>query len=886
MPFTAARTVTLLMTDLEGSTAKWERDPQSMREAMALHDTIATEVMETHGGSLVKPRGEGDSLFVVFPTPVDAIRAAIKIQQRFSDEPWPGGLSLATRIAIHSGEVHVQEQDFYGPTVNRCARLRSIGHGGQTLVSKATQALVVADLPEGIRLRDLGTHRLRDLQEPERVFQLESGGPRAFPPLRSLDARPNNLPLQLTSFIGREEEIKAVQQALSTSRLVSLVGPGGSGKTRLAVQVGAEFTDPFPDGVWFVELASHASEEEIARAIAREVYAGSDPRGNEPLAALEGIPEALLVLDNAEHAVGDVARVVAGALLRVTKLRILVTSREPLRVAGETVVRVDPLPIPDAGTVGVEAAMRSACVRLFAERAAAKDDGFVLTDAIAGDVVRICRRLDGIPLAIEQAASMAPYLSPREIADRLAETFDLLESDEEGIVPRHRTLEATIDWSYGLLAATEQALFRRLSVFPGSFTLSAVETICADDALPARSVLKLMRALVDKSLVVRDTSSNDGEVRHRLLAAVREYGSHRLGRGSEALDARMLGWAARLVREASANPYGTGEPGWSKRLDADHPNIRRAIEVGFSRRDPSVVEIVFGLRHFWLGRTHIALARTYLQRALDEGVDVSDSRRGQLLNTLGAFAWRTNDLGVAQDYYERSLEIQRNLGDEASTASVLNNLGILASDRNDNDRAIALYDEALSLAIRLENPSVIRLTHVNRSMSLLDLDRLEEAQSDMLRALRMSEEVDDQARVALLKAALADIAARYGRYDEAATYLADAFDIWRESVDFFTMAEALLSVAHLAMHVGMDEATARCVRHFLGIARMTETGVKIRAQVKLDELRACLAASHGVLHPLPPPADLIPSTGSLIVEIRSRLTAGQVLTSPAGGDRL
>lgn len=885
MPFTAARTVTLLMTDLEGSTAKWERDPQAMREAMARHDAIASDVMEAHRGSLVKPRGEGDSLFVVFPTPIDAVQAAIEIQRRFTAESWPGGMTLATRIALHSGEVHVQEQDFYGPTVNRCARLRGIGHGGQTLVSKATQALVAAHLPEGIRLRDLGTHRLRDLQEPERVFQLESDGPRAFPPLRSLDARPNNLPLQLTSFVGREEEIKSVQQALAGNRLVSLVGPGGSGKTRLAIQVGAEYNDPFPDGVWFVELASQVSEGEIARAIAREVYAGADPRGNEPLAALEGIPEALLVLDNAEHAVGDVARVVASALLRVTKLRILVTSREPLRVAGETVVRVDPLPLPDVGVATADAAMRSSSVRLFAERAAAKDDGFALTDTTATDVVRICRRLDGIPLAIEQAASMAPYLSPREIADRLAETFDLLESDEEGIVPRHRTLEATIDWSYGLLSPAEQALFRRLSVFPGSFTLSAVETICADDALPARSVLKLMRALVDKSLIVRDTSSDDGEVRHRLLAAVREYGSHRLGRGSEALEARMLGWAARLVQEASANPYGTGEPGWSKRLDADHTNIRRAIEVGFSRRAPEVVEIVFGLRHFWLGRTHVALARNYLQRAIDEGVDVSDSRRAQLLNTLGAFAWRMNELSVAQTYYEESLAVQRRLGDETSTASVLNNLGILASDRGDNQRAIALYDEALELAIRLQNPSVIRLTHVNRSMSLLDLDRLDEAQLDMFRALRMSEEVDDRARIALLKAALADIADRQGRFDEAASELADAFAIWTESVDLFTMAEALLSVANLAIHVGLDEAAVRCVRHFLGIARMTETGVKIRAQLKLDELRDCLS-SEGSLNPLPPPSDLIPATGLLIDEIRSRLSPGHVLTSPSVGDRI
>lgn len=885
MPFTAARTVTLLMTDLEGSTAKWERDPQSMRDAMARHDVIATEVMEMHGGQLVKPRGEGDSLFVVFPSPLDAIHAAIEIQSRFAAEPWPGGLTLATRIAIHSGEVHVQEQDFYGPTVNRCARLRSIGHGGQTLVSKATQALVSAQLSGGVRLRDLGTHRLRDLQEPERVFQLESDGPRAFPPLRSLDARPNNLPLQLTSFVGREEDIQSVQQALASSRLVTLVGPGGSGKTRLAIQVGAEYNDPFPDGIWFVELALHSDEEEIAWAIAREVYSGSEPRGNEPLAALEGIPEALLVLDNAEHAVADVARVVANALARVTKLRILVTSREPLRLQGEAVVRVDPLEMPRSGETQVDAAMRSAAVHLFVERAAAKLDDFTANETNIQDIVRVCRRLDGIPLAIEQAASMVPYLSPREIADRLAETFDLLESDEAGVVPRHRTLEATIDWSYSLLEPVEQALFRRLSVFPGGFTLSAVEAVCADEALPARNVLRLIRALVDKSLLVREVSSDAGEVRHRLLSAVREYALHRLGRGVEGLEARLFVWASNLVRQASANPYGTGEPGWIRKLEMDHPNLRRAIEVGFTRRDPQVVDLTFGLRHFWLGKGHITMACGYLQRALDEGVDVSDGRRAQLLNTLGAFAWRVNQLPVAQRHYEESLAIQRKLGDEAGIAAVLNNLGILSSDRLNHVDAIAFYDEALDFARRSGNPSVVRLTHVNRSMSLLDLGRLDESEADMWHAIRMSEEVDDRTRVALLKASLADIEVRRARWPEAANHLADAFVIWAEASDIFTMAEALLDVAHVSVAVEMPEAAARCVRHFLGVARITESGVKFRAQTKLAELRELLQ-NYDLSSPLPPPPDLIPATGILIDEARARLMARESLTSATSADTI
>jgi predicted ATPase/class 3 adenylate cyclase len=869
------------MTDLEGSAAKWERHPDAMREAMARHDVIAAEVVTRNGGALVKLRGEGDSLFVVFPSPLDALHAASEIQRRFREEPWPEGLTLATRIGVHCGEVHVQDRDYYGPTVNRCARLRGIGHGGQTLVTKAVHAQVSSRMPAGMRLRDLGTHRLRDLQVPERVYQLETGGPRAFPPLRSLDARPNNLPLQLTSFVAREEEIQSIQQALRISRLVTLVGPGGSGKTRLAIQVGAEHNDPFPDGVWFVELAPHFTEDEIGRAIARAVQ--GDPRMKDPLAVLEGIPEALLVLDNAEHAVSEVARTVATALVRVTKLRILVTSREPLRVAGEAVVRVDPLPMPEAHA-SLDAIARSPSVRLFVERAAAKTSGFTLNEANGADVARICRRLDGIPLAVEQAASMVPYLSPGEIADRLTETFDLLESDEEGVVPRHRTLEATIDWSHSLLTPAEQALFRRLSVFGGSFTLGAVEAVCSDKSLPTRGMLKLMRALVDKSLLVRSSSAKGAEVRHRMLAAVAEYAGNRLADETPALETRLFQWACDLVRKASANPYGTGDPTWSARLEHDHPNLRKAIEIGLAQDHPDVYDLVFGLRHFWLGKGHIAMARRFVERILASAMVLTSDQRAQLLNTLGAFAWRANELGVAQECYEESLAIRCSLGDTAGSASVLNNLGILASDRGDHERAISLYDQALTLASEAENPTVHRLTLANRSMSLLDLQRIEESEVDMRRALRLSEEAADRTRVALLHASLADIDLRRERPVEAATQLDAAFAIWEESADLFTMAEALLDVAQIALMDGQPEVASRCVRHFLGILRTTETAAKIRAQTKLTTLREQLLP-FAPLTPIAAPPDLIPSTRALLAGLKGHLRE-PLLTPPVRIDRL
>jgi predicted ATPase/class 3 adenylate cyclase len=866
--------LTLLMTDLEGSTASWERAPQAMREAMVRHDEIAGAVVAEFGGRLVKPRGEGDSLFVVFDDPVNAVLAAEGIQSRFAIEEWPSNLRLRTRIGIHSGDVHAVDRDIYGPTVNRTARLRGIGHGGQTLVSKATQLLIASRMPAGLRLRDLGTHRLRDLQEPERVYQLEAEEPRSFPPLRSLDARPNNLPLQLTSFLGREGDIAAVQQALEISRLVTLVGPGGSGKTRLAIQVAAEHRDPFPDGIWFAELAVYDTEEEIAAAIATAV--GGDPRNADPLSALDGIPEALLVLDNAEHAVVEVAKVVARALKRVSKLRVLTTSREPLRVAGEALVRVDPFDLP-ALDAPPEIAAQYASVRLFVERAASRLDGFRLTDENGKDVVRICRRLDGIPLAIEQAASIVPYLSPGEIAGRLEETFDLLESDEAGVVPRHRTLEATIDWSHSLLSPDEQLLFRRLAVFAGTFTIGSVEEVCADDRLDRRKVLRLLRALADKSLVVRNPVKDNAEVRHRLLMAVAEYASLRLGVEAADFERRLFDWARGLVEEASQNPYGSGEPSWSQRLEEDHPNLRRAIEIGLRNRWPEVVDLVFSLRHFWLSRGHLAIAKSFLERVLNEGTGIEDTRRAQLLNALGAFAWRGNDLEAARRHYEASLAIQNRANDAGGAASVLNNLAILAGDLGRHDEAIRLYDQALALVEAGDYPTIIRLTRVNLAMSLLDLNRLEEAESEMRLALLLSQESSDRARIALLKASLSEIALRRADHRVAANLLREAFTIWQDQVDLFVMAGALVDVAKLALEAGDLESAQFCVRAFLGVMRTTETRPKARSQAKLDSVLLHLASGEA-LTPLSTDAGLPQEILTVISRVETKLPEPRRLT--------
>ena len=412
-------TLTFLLTDVEGSTRLWEAHHQAMERALARHDRLVSQAVAHHGGRLVKAKGEGDSTFSVFDSPASAVAAALELQRTVAAEPWSLPVPLAVRVAVHAGDVQERDADFYGPVVNRCARLRSIGHGGQTLLSAAAAELVWEDLPAGVQLRDLGMHRLKDLTKPERVFQLSHPDLReAFPPLNSLEARPNNLPVQLTSFVGRDTELAELRQQLSAHRLVTLTGIGGGGKTRMALQVAADAVDAYPNGVWLVELAPLSEpslvEQQLAAVVGvREatLAGGSGLRTLTDLIVDYLAPRrALVLLDNCEHLVEACAGLVARLVGSCRELTVLATSREPLGVAGEVTFGVPPLAIVDSPDL-VE--IRNAeAVRLFVDRAELVSPGFELSSETAPAVASVCRRLDGIPLAIELAAVRTRSLSP------------------------------------------------------------------------------------------------------------------------------------------------------------------------------------------------------------------------------------------------------------------------------------------------------------------------------------------------------------------------------------------------------------------------------------------------------------------------------------------
>ena len=530
-----AGTVTFLLTDIEGSTRLWESVPDAMEVALERHNRLLTGVIDDHGGVVVTSRGEGDSFFAVFPGTVAAVEAAGACQLALHGEAWPEGAALRVRMGLHTGEarVHGSDRVDHAP-INRCARVKAAGHGGQVLVTKTTRDLVGGRLGGGFGLKRLGAFRLRDLAEPELIYQLTHADlPAEFPPIRTVAERPGNLPLPVSSFIGRERQLEQTAAALGQARVVTLTGAGGVGKTRVALQAAGQVSPRFGDGAWLAELAPVRDPAGVDDALAA-VFSLTARAGQSTLEALVEFLRAkdlLLVLDNCEHLL-ERAAALAGALARSCgRLVILATSREGLAIEGEHLVPVPPLEVPRAD-VDLDTMMEAEAVRLFAERAAAVKPGFQVTVENAAAITAVVRRLDGIALAVELAAARVPAMTPAELARRLERSFAVLAGGRRGAAERHQTLRATIDWSFRLLAGPEQALLARLAVFAGGATLEAAEVVCGGEGIDPDAVFELLAALVARSLVV--AGEYGLETRYRLLETIRQYGEGRLEVAGEA----------------------------------------------------------------------------------------------------------------------------------------------------------------------------------------------------------------------------------------------------------------------------------------------------------------------------------------------------------------
>jgi predicted ATPase/class 3 adenylate cyclase len=768
---------TFLFTDIEGSTRLWEEVPERMRPALARHDAIARAAVEEHRGQVVKMTGDG--LHAAFDDPLDALGATLKLQLELLNDD---GLviPLQVRCGLHAGPSESRDRDFYGTVVNRAARIMSAAHGGQMLLSRAVAERVRSRLPDGVSLLDLGPVRLRDLARAEHLFQVVHPELRSqFPALRSLEAAPNNLPQQVTSFVGRVREQALAGELLAKHRLVTIAGMGGMGKSRLALQVAADVVQEYPDGVWLVELAAVRDPARVPQAIASVLGVAEDARAllREALARHVKSRTMLIVLDNCEHLLVACAEIVRAMLAAGAGLRVLATSREPLQIPGEAVLGLSTLAVPGPRVAEPEAAVEYDSVRLFVERASAAHAAFRIDAGNAAAIAAICQRVEGIPLAIELAAARVRTLPAQQIASRLQDRFRLLSSGDPTSSPRQRTLEALIDWSHDLLSDDERRIFAQLAVFSGGWTVEAAECVCVPPA-GGLTVLEILGHLVEKSLVAMDEQGQ----RYRMLEVVREYAHARLGSSADAADAgrRHFDFFLELAEKARAEVVGPRQAQWLGVLDAELENILAAHRWvdGSPGRARDGMKLASQMKFYWITRGLLELGeRVTLEALARPGAQGRDEARCRALFDAGQIDYFMGRHQEARLLLEESLAIARELHDELKICAALQPLGMTALALGDHAGARARLTEALAIAeAKGDKRGVATAANV-----LGQLHRMEAAHAEAAalyeKTVAISRELDDPAMIAVGLLNLAMVRVQQGVRDGAITALAEALDI-------------------------------------------------------------------------------------------------------------
>lgn len=858
----------MLFSDIEGSTERVQAlGPDRWERILEVHTQIIRGALAQHGGTEV--RTEGDSFFAVFTSPTAAIAAVATMQRALAAATWPEGGPVRVRMALHTGEARPASEaagvDYVGFEVHRAARIMAAGWGGQVLVSDTTAPLVQDALPPDLTLRDLGDHRFKDLVRPRRIYQLAIADlPNEFPPLRSLDAISNNLPTQLTSFVGRRAELERGLTTLKTSRLVTLTGSGGTGKTRLALHLAADALVGYRDGAWLVEIAPINDPTAVAPAVAAVLRIGERAGESTTDALVAGLRgrSLLVVLDNCEHLIEACAHLVDALLRSCPGLTVLATSREGLNVPGEALIVVPSLRVPDSDSLpGLAALQQYEAVRLFVDRTAAYQPDFALTTENAADVVRICRRLDGIPLALELAAARVRALSVAEVAQRLDDRFRLLTGGGRTVAARQQTLRALIDWSYDLLAEPERQLLRRLSVFVGGWSLDAAEGVCAGDGLERDEILDLLAQLVDKSLVAVEERA--GTTRYRMLETVRDYAREKLVDAGEAPATRQrhADHFFQLAVETGAAARG---PALSARVGQEYENFRLALEWIEAQPDAAerrllLVGSMFGAAS-WRGRLN------ELRRMLDEALAVSDPTartpgRVRALLAAAQSAAMQSDYPTAARLLPEALELVRSMGSKRELAQVLVTMSHFAPDEAvrdaadrearaiidetgdiwglamleflNGDRAFERGDFATALASLQRSLDLFRSIgdELMASQPLLTLGRLACVDGDYVHAralveetlaIRRREQPDDHWRIAISLISLGEVYRCAGDAAAAAPLFDEALRHGREMGDDATVAWSLHNLGHVALAAG--DLWPAAVRFRDGIAMRRRVG--------------------------------------------------------------
>ncbi|MCB0256657.1 MAG: AAA family ATPase [Anaerolineae bacterium] len=888
--------LTFLFTDLENSTLSWENHPEEMQMASARHDALMRGIIERHGGRVVKMTGDG--FHAVFEAPSDSVAAALAGQQAISAERWPAAIeSFKVRMGLHTGESQERAGDYYGADVNLAARMADIGHGGQVLLSETTATLVRKHLPQECSLSDLGEHRLKGIAASERVYQLCHPSLVAeFPPLRSLAAYKHNLPRQLSTFVGRGKEIAEVKRLLQGTRLLTLLGPGGTGKTRLMLQVAEEVVGDYADGVWLVELAPLTDPELIPDRVAAALNVQGQ-RGRPILDTLTNYlrhKDLLLLLDNVEHLVRESAELAEHLLTHCLSLKILVTGREALFIAGETTLQIPSLSLPGKETLAIDEIGSSEAVQLFLARAQAVQPGFEITPDNALAIAEVVRRLDGIPLALELAAARLRMMSVQQIAERLNDRFRLLTGGRRTALPRQQTLQALIDWSWNLLDEQEHLLLRRLSVFSGGWTMESAQAVASDERLDEFDVLDLLEQLINKSLVVVERFP-DGDVRYTMLESIRQYARDRLfdaGEGerlrdchaeyftryseklSKALQGRdMLFWLERFLRE-SDNAKVAREWALESRLDLalrmsaasilvqrywffvsdGYRWLREVVERARMQLDSepnaelerglACALISLGAATFGQGKNPEA------RRILEEGVSLAQATgavemRVFGLNMLLIVLLQLGEFEAAAGVAQEALAITQQHNLDFLRMMTLGSFTPMFAFQGKSEQALAYTEEAIRLADRVGNPWVNAMSFHLRGWAERGKGNWVDAEVHFVEAAKLFEAVRDRPFTNISLSEAGHMKRILGDYARAEA-------IYRQTILFFRDAEGKSAVIHQLESFGMVAAYQdqhERAALLLGAAqalRESEQSVRLPPeQIEFDEALAYLEAEMG-----------------------------------------
>jgi predicted ATPase/class 3 adenylate cyclase len=797
-------TLTFLFTDVEGSTRLLERNPKAYRDAVAKHHALLREAVEQHRGQIFETIG--DAVYAVFDAASDAIGAAACAQLALQHEDWEEIDALNVRMALHTGEVERQGDHFFGVPLYQCARLMNVAHGGQVVVSGATSALVCGLLQGGVELHDLGEHRLKDLLRPERIFQLKAPGLRLdFPPLRTVAAGRHNLPLQLTAFVGRQKEIAHACDILSESetRLLTLTGPGGVGKTRLSLQVAEEFLDEYSDGVFFVELQHVSTADLVMTKVASTLgllETAKRPVG-EILQDYLRERQMLLVLDNFEHVVAAAPRL-AALLAACPRLKILVSSRVVLHIAGERQLAVPPLELPDPNvSLSMTNVISCDAIQLFVERARRVKPTFEMSAIDAAAVAQICRRVDGLPLAIELAAARVKIFSTSALLARMSKPLEMLSGGPCDLPTRQKTMRQAIAWSYDLLDDEEKSLLRRLAVFVGGAPLGGVEAVIgeADDQKGA-DTLGGLASLLDKSLLRRDETNEEDEPRFTMLETIREFALERLIESGEAptFYRRHADYYRILAQRAERGLTGRQQATWLRRLQKEVDNIwgaltwlieRRAADDGLSLAAP--------LSRFWRAHGFITEARSRLATLLSMPDISNEKARAKALHAAGWLAREQADYVEARSLDEQSLELYRKLKEPYGIGWALIDLAFVARYEADYPRARKFLDESLPLVREVQDLEGTAVALASLGLIARDEGDAATAEAYLQDSLAVWQELGDPIGTGWTLTSLGIVARADGRRDAARTRLERALALWREIGDRQNAANVLGTLATL-----------------------------------------------------------------------------------------